>query len=146
MKRFTAHINTYAATYELMCIMLAAVGMVLMVITSGVARFIILAGIVGLILLYCCQYYVALAENRHQFIGNLTLHHLCMLSLLAGMFLSIVRHDLAIYFLMAGWFFIIVLFFSNNPFKSGSRQNMHYGILARLFLLTLLSILFYFSF
>jgi hypothetical protein len=129
-----------------MCIMLAAVGMVLMVVTSGVARFIILSGIVGLVLLYCCQYYAALAENRHQFIGNLTLLHLCMLLLLAGMFLSIVRHDLSIYFLMFGWFLVIVLIFSNNPIKSGSRQNIPFGILARLFLLTLLSVLFYFSF
>ncbi len=117
--------------------------MVLMVIESNLARIMVLVGIMALLLLYCCQYYSAIVEKRPQFIGKLTINHLCMLFVLSGMFFSVIKNGLAIWMLSLGWLLFILSTAMNLRDKFRNHDKLQTGIQLRLLLLSLMSILLY---
>lgn len=108
MSGINKHFIEQAVNYELIAALIASIGMMAMSIQPLTGKLIISFGIAGLIVLYIIQFFEALKYRHENKIVMLTLNHISMIILLAGMMLTIHESSLKLHVLILGWSFLVI--------------------------------------
>lgn len=141
-----AHITDQAANYEFLAAVIASMGMIVMIISPLIGKLLIALGIAGLSILYFLQFFIGLNQKGQQTIVLLTLNHISMIIVLAGMMMCILKSEINLYVLLLGWTMMITAYGFNFRECKLARKKLISIKQIRLFMLVVVSVMFFIGF
>lgn len=146
MTRINSHITDQAANYEFLAAVIASIGMIVMMISPLIGKLLISLGIAGLIILYFLQFFIALNHKSQQTIILLTLNHISMIIVLAGMMMCILKSEINLYVLLLGWTMMIITCGFNIWECKLAKKKLISVKQIRFFILAVVSMIFFIGF